>query len=329
MSRKPRKASPPVTEAPASDAPRAERIAKLLARAGVASRRAAEAMIAEGRVALKGKPVESPALKLESLEGVTVDGKPVAAPEPPRLWLYHKPVGLITTERDAEGRPTVFASLPPEMPRVVSVGRLDINSEGLLLLTNDGAIKRRLELPETGWTRKYRVRFHGKAEEATFEPLRKGLEIEGERFRPMVVTLDRVQGANGWATVAITEGRNREIRRAFEAIGLKVNRLIRVSYGPFQLGTLEPGAVREVPPRVLADQLGLPRAAAEKSAGGETRTTPGPGKAGKGGARKRVATKGTPGAGETAPGPRSKRAVQVEAGKPRRPKPRRGPPSRG
>ncbi|SFC48217.1 pseudouridine synthase [Tropicimonas isoalkanivorans] len=234
-----------------------ERIAKVIARAGRASRREAEKLIEAGRVAVNGKVIASPALNVTPADRITVDGTPLAEAEPPRLWLYHKPAGLVTTMKDEKGRPTVFDALPDDMPRVVSVGRLDLNSEGLLLLTNDGAIKRRLELPSTGWVRKYRVRMKGAPQDATFEPLRKGLEIEGERFQPMQVTLDRQQGANAWATVALREGRNREIRRAMEAVGMAVNRLIRVSYGPFQLGDLKQGAVEEIKGRVLRDQLGL------------------------------------------------------------------------
>ena len=183
----------------------------------------------------------------------------MAEPEPTRLWRYHKPPGLVTSERDERGRETVFAHLPEEMPRVVSVGRLDLNSEGLLLLTNDGALKRRLELPSTGWQRKYRVRAHGTPDAAMLEPLRRGITVEGERFQPMRVEIDRQQGSNAWLTVAIREGRNREVRRALQAVGLVVNRLIRVGYGPFQLGDLEPGAVEEVRPKVLREQLGLER----------------------------------------------------------------------
>jgi 23S rRNA pseudouridine2605 synthase len=236
-----------------------ERIAKRLARAGVASRRDAERMIAAGRVRLNGKPLDTPAVTVTDADRIEVDGKPLAAPEPPRVWRYHKPVGLVTTARDEKGRPTVFDRLPPDMPRVMSVGRLDINSEGLLLLTNDGEIKRRLELPSTGWLRKYRARARGAASEAALERLRRGIELDGERFQPMLVTHDRVQGANSWLTVGIREGRNREVRRALESVGLVVNRLIRVSYGPFQLGDLASGAVEEVRPKALADQLGLSR----------------------------------------------------------------------
>jgi 23S rRNA pseudouridine2605 synthase len=234
-----------------------ERIAKVLARAGIASRRDAERMIAEGRVAVNGQVISSPALNVTPADRITVDGKPLPEPEPPRLWLYHKPKGLVTTARDEKGRPTIFDHLSPELPRVMPVGRLDINSEGLLLLTNDGEIKRRLELPSTGWLRRYRVRVKGTPTEEMLAPLREGLTIDGERFQPMQITIDRQQGANAWLTVGIREGKKREIRRAMEAIGLPVNRLIRISYGPFQLGQLKPGEVREVRPRVVRDQLGL------------------------------------------------------------------------
>ncbi|MEX5727317.1 23S rRNA pseudouridine2605 synthase [Rhodovulum iodosum] len=240
-----------------TELPKGERIAKVLARAGVASRRSAEAIIAAGRVTVNGKRIDSPALNVTPDDKIAVDGQPLAAPEPPRLWLYHKPAGLVTTERDEKGRPTVFDALPEDMPRVVSVGRLDLNSEGLLLLTNDGEIKRRLELPSTGWLRKYRVRVKGAPDDKTLAPLRAGVTVAGERFQPMEVSLDRQQGANAWLTVGLREGRNREIRRAMETVGLSVNRLIRVGYGPFRLGDLKPGAVEEVRARVLRDQLGL------------------------------------------------------------------------
>ncbi|MEP5762759.1 MAG: pseudouridine synthase [Litoreibacter sp.] len=240
-----------------NETPKGDRIAKVLARAGLASRRGAEAMIADGRVSVNGKVIESPALNVVVSDKITLDGKPLGPPERPRLWLYNKPLGLITTERDEEGRATVFESLPDELPRVMSVGRLDINSEGLLLLTNDGGIKRQLELPSTGWLRKYRVRVNGRPTDDTFAPLRKGVTAEGEKFQPMNVTLDRQQGANAWLTVGLREGKNREIRRAMEEIGLKVNRLIRISYGPFRLNDLKDGEVEEVKSRVLRDQLGL------------------------------------------------------------------------
>jgi 23S rRNA pseudouridine2605 synthase len=244
-----------------SPPPAGDRIAKVLARRGVASRRTAEEMIAAGRVSVNGKVIDSPALNVRPKDRIEVDGKPLADPAPARLWLYHKPIGLVTTEKDEKGRPTVFAALPAELGRVMSVGRLDINSEGLLLLTNDGALKRRLELPATGWLRKYRVRVNGAPDDAALAPLRQGIAVEGERFQPMEVTLDRQQGANAWLTVGLREGRNREVRRAMEAVGLTVNRLIRVSYGPFRLGELAPGAVEEVRPKVVRDQLGLGGAA--------------------------------------------------------------------
>ena len=234
-----------------------ERIAKVLARHGVASRREAEKIIEDGRVAVNGKTLDSPALNVTTTDKITLDGAPLGEREPPRIWLYHKPVGLVTTTKDEKGRDTVFDNLPPDLPRVLSVGRLDITSEGLLLLTNDGEIKRRLELPSTGWLRKYRVRVHGNPEDSDFEPLRKGLTVDGEKFAAMTVSLDRHQGRNAWVTVGLREGKNREIRRAMEAIGLTVNRLIRVSYGPFRLGELKSGSVEEVRQKTVRDQLGL------------------------------------------------------------------------
>jgi len=233
-------------------------------------------MIEAGRVAVNGKPIASPALNVTGSDTITVDGKPIAAAEPSRLWLYHKPQGLVTTARDEQGRKTVFDALPDDMPRVMSVGRLDLNSEGLLLLTNDGGIKRKLELPSTGWLRKYRVRVKGTPDDATLEPLRKGLTVDGERFQGMIVTLDRQQGANAWLTIGLREGKNREIRRAMEAVGLSVNRLIRVSYGPFQLGNLKPGEVEEIRPKVLRDQLGLTETpiTAARTAPGKKRPAP-------------------------------------------------------
>ena len=237
--------------------PSGDRIAKVLSRAGIASRREAERMIEAGRVSVNGKTIISPALNVSPDDRIVVDGKSVGEPDPPRLWLYHKPAGLVTTERDEKNRPTVFASLPENLPRVMSVGRLDLNSEGLLLLTNDGEMKRKLELPSTGWLRRYRVRINGSVSEATLDRLRAGIEVEGIHYQPMVVTFDRQQGANAWLTVSIREGKNREIRRAMQEVGVAVNRLIRVSYGPFQLANLKQGEVEEIKPRVVRDQLGM------------------------------------------------------------------------
>ena len=214
-------------------------------------------MIEAGRVSVNGKVITSPALNVTDKDRIVVDGKQVGEPDPPRIWLYHKPAGLVTTERDEKDRETVFDSLPDGMPRVMSVGRLDLNSEGLLLLTNDGEIKRKLELPSTGWLRRYRVRINGAVSEDKLDLLRKGITVEGVTYQPMTVTFDRQQGANAWLTVALREGKNREIRRAMQAIGVTVNRLIRVSYGPFQLGELKAGEVEELRQRVVRDQLGL------------------------------------------------------------------------
>ncbi len=234
----------------------ADRIAKVMARAGVASRREAERMIVEGRVTVNGQKITSPALDVQPGDKITVDGKPLEAPQETRLWLYYKPLGLVTSEADEKGRQTVFDALPRDLPRVMSVGRLDLNSEGLLLLTNDGELKRRLELPSTGWLRRYRVRVNGQPNDLTFAPLRRGVTIDGEDFAPMEIKLDSQQGANAWLTVGIREGKNREIRRAMAHIGLQVNRLIRIGYGPFKLTGMEENEVREVKRKVLRDQLG-------------------------------------------------------------------------
>ncbi len=229
------------------------RIARFLARAGVTSRRNAEKMIEEGRVKVNGQVLTSLHRRVSTEDDIRIDGKCVAAPEPPMLWRFHKPAGFVTTTSDEKGRPNVFDLFPPEMPRVLTVGRLDLNSEGLLLLTNDGGLKRRLELPSNGFPRGYRVRARGRPSAAALDRLRRGIRIGTERFRPMTVHLERQNSANCWLNVQLMEGRNREIRRAFSAIGLTVSRLIRVSFGPFQLGRLASGNVRQVSSKVFFD----------------------------------------------------------------------------
>lgn len=232
----------------------AERIAKVMARAGLCSRREAERWIGEGRVSVNGTKLDSPAFTVGPDDRILVDGKLLPAAEKTRLFLYHKPAGLVTTAKDEKGRPTVFDNLPAELPRVVSVGRLDLNTEGLLLLTNDGGLARYLELPATGWKRRYRVRVHGQVDVPKLASLKKGMTVEGVRYKSIDAAIDSMQGSNSWLTVALTEGKNREIRKVMEALGLKVNRLIRVAYGPFQLGHLEKGAAKEVPGKVLKEQ---------------------------------------------------------------------------
>jgi 23S rRNA pseudouridine2605 synthase len=237
------------------------RIAKAMARAGLCSRREAERWIAEGRVSVNGRLLSTPAFEVGAADKVTVDGKPLPVAETARLWRYYKPKGLVTTHSDPQGRPTVFSALPPELPRVISIGRLDFNSEGLLLLTNSGALARHLELPSTGWLRRYRVRAHGRVPQEQLDALHDGVEIEGVRYGPIEATIDSVQGANAWLTMGLREGKNREVRRILSSLGLDVNRLIRISYGPFQLLDLKPGAVEPVKRRVLAEQLGVKVAA--------------------------------------------------------------------
>jgi 23S rRNA pseudouridine2605 synthase len=238
-----------------AEPPRGERIAKWLARAGVASRRDAERLLAEGRIRLNNAPVAHPATFVSVGDLVMVDGTVVDAPDRTRLWRYHKPVGLVTTHRDPQGRPTVFEKLPSGLPRVISVGRLDLNSEGLLLLTNDGALARKLELPSTGWIRRYRARVHGRVDENRLVALARGITIDGVAYGAIEAGLDSRRGDNAWLTVSLREGRNREVRRVLAHVGLAVTRLIRIAYGPFQLGTLPRGSTDEVAARVLRDQL--------------------------------------------------------------------------
>ena len=250
----------------ASDGPSAagERVAKALARAGVASRREVERYIADGRVSLNGVTLDTPAVKITPGDVLWVDGQPVAATEPTRVWRYHKPVGLVTSHKDPQGRPTVFDALPGGLPRVISIGRLDLNSEGLLLLTNDGGLARALELPATGWVRHYRARAYGRTTQAALDGLKDGITLDGVAYGPIRARLDKVQrkdgytegsSANCWISVSLSEGKNREVRRVLEALGLKVNRLVRLAYGPFALATLPLGALEEVGPRVIREQL--------------------------------------------------------------------------
>ena len=233
-----------------------ERIAKHIARAGICSRREAERRIEDGRVTVNGETVTSPALNVSASDSITIDGKPLPARQPARLWRYHKPRGLIVSARDDKGRQTIFDTLPDTMPRVLTVGRLDLDSEGLLLLTNDGGLARHLELPSTGWSRKYRVRVQGRVDPDALPGLADGITIDGVRYGKVAAQLDRQMASNAWLTIAIREGKNREVRRIMEHLGHQVSRLIRVSYGPFQLGDLPSGGVEPVKPRVLADQLG-------------------------------------------------------------------------
>lgn len=235
-----------------------ERIAKVLARAGVCSRRDAERLIEAGRVSVNGRVLDTPALNVRGADDIRVDGRRIGAAEATRLWRYHKPPGLVTTHRDPQGRATVFDALDPGLPRVVSVGRLDLNSEGLLLLTNDGALARKLELPSSGWPRTYRARAFGAITQSELDHLAGGIEIEGMRYGPIDAKMDRKQGANTWITMTLKEGKNREVRRVLEALGLRVNRLIRTSYGPFQLGTLKPGEIEEIPRKAILQVMSGP-----------------------------------------------------------------------
>jgi len=249
---------PPVKK-PDGQRPEGDRIAKVTARAGICSRRDAERLILEGRVKLDGVVVTSPALNVTSDNVVQVDEKPLAEPEAARLWRYHKPSGLVTTHKDEKNRPTVFGSLPKTLGRVVSVGRLDFNSEGLLLLTNDGEIARRLEIPAAGWTRVYRARLFGKVTQADLDKLASGMTIDGVKYGPIVADLERSKGMYSWATVSLKEGKNREVKRVMERLGLKVARLIRTAYGPFQLGQLAEGQTEEIGARLWREKLGIGR----------------------------------------------------------------------
>ncbi|EHH67903.1 pseudouridine synthase [Gluconobacter morbifer] len=238
-----------------NNSPKGERIAKYLARSGVASRRDVERMIEDNRVKLDGQLVTHPATFIQPGDIVLVDGKPIDVPERTRLWRYHKPDGLLTTHRDPQGRPTVFEKLPEGMPRVISVGRLDINSEGLLLLTNDGELARRLELPGNAWVRRYRVRVFGVVDEKRLASLANGFEYEGVKYGSIEAALDSTKGDNSWLTVSLREGKNREIRRVMQGLNLHVSRLIRLSYGPFQLGQLKVRELEEVPGKILREQI--------------------------------------------------------------------------
>jgi 23S rRNA pseudouridine2605 synthase len=233
-----------------------ERIAKAIARAGLCSRRDAERLITEGRVRLNGKVLASPAVNVTAKDDIRIDGRPLPQKEDSRLWRYHKPSGLVTSHKDPEGRRTVFDALREQLPRVISIGRLDLNTEGLLLLTNDGELARLLELPATGWVRRYRVRAYGRPDPSALERLKGGITIDQVHYGPIEAQIDKMQGDNAWLTIAIREGKNREVKKICEHLGLEVNRLIRISFGPFQLGDLERGQIAEVPARVLAEQLG-------------------------------------------------------------------------
>lgn len=234
----------------------AERLAKFMAHSGVCSRRDAEDLIKQKRVTVNGEIIDTPAFKVEGSEKILLDGEKLPEIEQTRLWLYHKPAGLLTTHKDTEARATVFDHLPAGLPRVISVGRLDLNSEGLLLLTNNGELSRKLELPENGWSRRYKVRVHGFVNKNKLADLAKGATVDGINYGPVKAELESQNGTNSWLIVTLNEGKNREVRKLMKSIGLEVARLIRLSYGPFQLGNLKKGEVREVPQKVLKEQLG-------------------------------------------------------------------------
>lgn len=280
------------------ETPKPERIAKVLARAGLCSRREAERWIAEGRVTVEGMTLTTPAVTVSAEARITVDGEPLPQREKTRLWIYHKPPGLITTNHDPQGRSTIFDELPGELPRVVTVGRLDMASEGLLLLTNDGELARRLELPASGWRRRYRARVYGRVDAKALASLAKGVTVDGVTYGPIEAALESAKGdggkgkesgsgANSWLVVSLAEGRNREVRRVMEHLGLTVSRLIRTAYGPFQLGKLKRGAVRPVPQKVLDEQLGTAPEGKEKSGKEGAKKKSGPQKKDTGHARRR------------------------------------------
>jgi 23S rRNA pseudouridine2605 synthase len=302
-----------------------ERIAKVMARAGLASRRQAEAWIAAGRVSVNGKVIASPALNVTGHDRIAIDGEALPQRTRTRLFLYNKPRGLVTTHSDPQGRDTIFRALPRRLPRLISIGRLDINTEGLLLLTNDGGLARALELPATGWLRRYRVRALGRVTQEALDRLKGGVTVEGMRYGPIEATLDREQGANVWLSFAIKEGKNREVRKVLESLGLKVNRLIRVSYGPFELSRLDDGAVEEVETAALKQALG-PEIAAQANADFEgpledetSRRQPE--------ARAKRASKGD-GPGRSSFEARRGRTPQDDGEKPARPTPKKKPPRR-
>ncbi|SDG49695.1 23S rRNA pseudouridine2605 synthase [Limimonas halophila] len=249
--------SDPTEDTPDPAGRTGERVAKLIARTGVCSRRAAERLVAEGRVTLDGEPITDPATRVDDPARLAADGVTLPAQPPTRLFRYHKPRGRVVAAHDPHGRPTIYDDLPAEMPRVMPVGRLDVASEGLLLLTNDGELKRRLEHPETGWTRRYRARVHGTVDEKALASLENGITIDGVTYGAIRATFDRRTGANAWLSVSLREGKNREVRRVLDHLGMRVNRLMRVAYGPFQLGQLKKGHASEVAPKVLREQLGI------------------------------------------------------------------------
>ncbi|MFL2769504.1 MAG: pseudouridine synthase [Rhodospirillaceae bacterium] len=233
-----------------------KRVAKVIARAGICSRREAEKYIEQGRVTLNGETLTAPGTNITAIDDLRIDGERLPRLDPPRLWLFNKPTGLVTTHKDECGRQTVFDLLPQSLPRVISIGRLDLNSEGLLMLTNDGELARELEHPKRGWTRRYRVRVYGAIKETIFKSISKGVTVDGVTYGPIKVKVDKALGVNSWLTITLKEGKNREIRKVMEYAGLKVSRLIRTAYGPFQIGSLKMGAIKEVPKKVLKEQLG-------------------------------------------------------------------------